>query len=193
MLPRSSTRGPHAPRDPEAEPAHGVLVVGYGNTLRSDDGVGPVVAACLAADPRLRGADVRIEHQLTPELAADVSGARLLVLVDAADDVPAGEVRVREVAAAGSPLEAGHRPPRRSEEAGVSFTHHLDPSSLLGLADQLWGSAPRTVLVGVGPATLELGDRLSPEVRAAVPTAIEAAAAAVVDAGAGPPGESGEG
>jgi len=162
-----------------AEPGAGVLVVGYGNPLRSDDGVGPLVAERLAADPRLRGADVRAEHQLTPELALDASRVALLVLVDAADGVPAGEVVVRELAPAVAAGSAARGSAGGIEEGGAPLTHHVDPAALLGLARELWGAAPRTVLVGVGPASLELGDTLTAQVEAAVPRAVEAVVAVV--------------
>ncbi|HEY4753575.1 MAG TPA: hydrogenase maturation protease [Candidatus Limnocylindrales bacterium] len=161
-----------------AGPAAGVLVVGYGNPLRSDDGVGPAVADRLAADPRLRGAEVRTQHQLTPELALDASTASLLVLIDAADDVPPGDVAIRDLA----PRSRGGTADAlagRSGEGGPPLTHNVDPASVVTLAEELWGSAPRTVLVGIGPASLELGDRLTPVASAAVPVAVEAVVAAV--------------
>jgi hydrogenase maturation protease len=157
-------------------PAAGVLVVGYGNPLRSDDGVGPAVAERLATDPRLRGADVRAEHQLTPELALDASAASLLVLIDAAEDVAAGEVAVRRLGpdgAAGVGLV---------EEAGPPLTHHLDPGALLGLARQLFGAAPEEVImIGIGPASLEVGETLSPQVQVAVARAVELVAGLVAN------------
>jgi len=160
-------------------PAAGVLVVGYGNPLRSDDGVGPVVAERLAADPRLAGAEVRAEHQLTPELAMDASQVSLLVLVDAADGVPAGDVVVRDLAPWGRAGIAGDESGGRAEEGGPPLTHHVDPSALIGLAAALWGSAPRTVTVGIGPASLELGETLTAVVEAAVPRAVEAVVAII--------------
>ena len=143
----------------------GVLVVGYGNGLRTDDGIGPAVAARLAGDPRLAESDVRSMHQLTPELAFDASRVSLLVLVDAAADVAAGEVVVR------------HLDPERV--VGQAMTHHLDPAGLVGLAQELWGAAPPVVVVSVGVSSLEIGDRLSPVVEGAVPRAADAVAAIV--------------
>ena len=75
----------------------GALVVGYGNSLRSDDGVGWHAAGLLATDPRLAGARVLARHQLVPELAVDVSRASLVVLVDAAADGDPGSLSVRRV------------------------------------------------------------------------------------------------
>jgi hydrogenase maturation protease len=71
----------------------GVLVVGYGNSLRGDDGVGWHAAGRLAADPRLAGARVLARHQLTPELAVDVAQASLVVLVDAVAGAEPREIR----------------------------------------------------------------------------------------------------
>ena len=50
----------------------GVLVIGYGNVLRSDDGVGWHVTERLASDARFASVTVLQRHQLTPELALDL-------------------------------------------------------------------------------------------------------------------------
>ena len=151
---------------PPGRPDGPVMVVGYGNSLRSDDGVGPAVAARLAGDPRLAGVIIRSEHQLTPELAADASQASLLVLVDAGTDEAPGEVSVRRL----EPSPA---------EGGTAWTHHLDPSALVGLARELWGSAPPVILVSIGPASLEVGEDLSEVVVPAVTRAADLVATVV--------------
>jgi hydrogenase maturation protease len=151
---------------PAGAPSGPVMVVGYGNSLRSDDGVGPAVAARLAGDPRMAGVIIRSEHQLTPELAADASTASLLVLVDAGTEEAPGEVSVRR-------LEPS------PDEGGTAWTHHLDPSTLVGLARELWGSAPPVVLVSIGPATLEVGEGLSEIVAPAVTRAADLVATVV--------------
>ena len=48
--------------------AAGVLVVGYGNPLRGDDGAGWHAATRLAADPRLAGAAFAHGDRLSPAL-----------------------------------------------------------------------------------------------------------------------------
>ncbi len=154
------------PAPPRAGTTSGpVLVVGYGNSLRSDDGVGPAVAARLAGDPRLAGADIRGEHQLTPELAYDASRASLLVLVDAGVGEAPGEVSLRRLEPAGDP--------------GTAWTHHLDPAGLVGLARELWGTAPPVVMISIGPASLEVGEELSDVVAAAVGRAADLVATVV--------------
>jgi hydrogenase maturation protease len=140
----------------------GALVVGYGNTLRGDDGVGRVVAERLADDPRLAGAEVRAEHQLTPELALDASAASMLVLVDASVEGDAGSVSVRA-------LDEG-------ADVGADSSHHIGAAGLLALARELWGSAPPAFVVSVGAASFETGEHLTPAVEAAVPSAVDAVA-----------------
>jgi hydrogenase maturation protease len=140
----------------------GVLVVGYGNPLRSDDGVGWHAAELLATDPRLTGARVLAHHQLVPELALDISRASLVVLVDAAADGDPGAVSVRRVQ------------PRRP--APAAWSHRLAPESLAGLAKDLYGAVPPIVLVSVAAGSFAGGDRLSGALERALPEVVEVVA-----------------
>jgi hydrogenase maturation protease len=149
--------------DTPGDPAGGVLVIGYGNTLRTDDGVGPRVAELLAGHPRLAGATVRACHQLSPELADDMRWATLVVLVDATTGAPPGAIVVRRVDLAGE-----------SRVDGGATSHHVDPDVLLALTRDLYGVTPETYLVSVGVADMGLGEALSPGVAAALPAAVEA-------------------
>ena len=145
----------------------GVLVIGYGNALRTDDGLGWHAAERLADDPRLDGVTVIRRHQLTPELALDVSRAALVVLVDASHGPPAGTFTIEEVPRTGS--------------SATAWSHQLSPSSLVALARELYGRAPDVFLVSVGVASLEMGDRLSPVVEAALPRLVDAVAELVAE------------
>ncbi len=138
----------------------GVLVIGYGNVLRSDDGVGWHVADRLSEDPRIPGAALLRVQQLTPELALDVSRASMVVLVDAQHGPDAGMFVIERVSAV--------------DDTATTWSHLLDPSSLLGLAVELYGRAPDAYTVGVGVASLEAGDDLSPVVRSALPGIVDA-------------------
>jgi hydrogenase maturation protease len=151
------------------------LVIGCGSTLRSDDGVGWHAATALATDPRLAArADVLAVHQLTPELALDMSRATLVVLVDAAAGGPPGEIAVRRLL------------PELDDEARAgsgSSSHHAGPAELLALARELYGSAPPAVIVSIAAASLDVGEDLSPEVQAALPAAVESVVAIVLGTG----------
>lgn len=136
------------------------LIIGYGNPLRTDDGVGWHVANLLAADQRAAGIDVIAAHQLAPEYAEDLHAASTVVLVDAQLDgcppLAPGECAVREITP--DPFPAG------------GWTHHRTPGGLAALARDLYGSIPPMLAVGVGVATIGSGDELSPQVGQALPT-----------------------
>lgn len=156
----------------------GVLVVGYGNGLRSDDGVGRAVAERLVDDPRLAGATVLSVHQLTPELAVDISRASVVVFIDAALGGRPGEITVGRLAPAAAPAAVPV-----PVAPITSFTHHLDAASLVALATGLFGGAPLVHLVTIAGASMDVGDQLSPIVAAALPQAVET----VVDVAVGEP------
>jgi hydrogenase maturation protease len=137
-----------------------VLVVGYGNALRTDDGLGWHAADRLAGDPRVAEVAVLQCQQLMPELALDVSAAAFVVLVDASHGPAPGTFTVTQVEPAG--------------DAATTWSHHLSPPSLVALAHELYGRAPEVFLVSCGVESLEMGDRLSPAVEAALPRVVDA-------------------
>ena len=61
--------------------------------------------------------------------------------------------------------------PRRPDRSG--WSHHLDPESLAGLAEALYGAAPPVVLVAVAAASVAPGDRLSGPLERALPEVAE--------------------
>ncbi|MCL6552750.1 MAG: hydrogenase maturation protease [Firmicutes bacterium] len=142
------------------------LVIAWGNPLRGDDGAGAAVARIVGARG---GATVRVCHQLTPELAADVAAASRVVFVDAAAGpsgrrtaAPTRRVRVRR-------LQGRHARP-------AGFTHALTPEHLLALARALYGTAPPAFLVTVMGERFALRPELSPSVRRLIPAAARAVA-----------------
>lgn len=137
-----------------------VLVVGYGSSLRTDDGLGWHAAQRLAEDPRFVGMSVLQRHQLTPELALDISTAALVVLLDASSGLAPGEIAVEQV----DPTEG----------AAQSWSHHLSPAALVSLSHELYGRAAKVYVVSCGAQSLEIGDRLSPVAEAALPKMLDA-------------------
>lgn len=137
----------------------GCLILACGNTLRSDDGVGPWLAAWaedrFRDEPRIR---IIARQQWTPDLAEDVARADAVVFVDCAIDSSAGEVRVRPVA---------------SEAPGSGLaTHHTGAAELLQLAQDLFESRPRhALLLTVGAGSTELAESFSSGVTDALPQA----------------------
>jgi hydrogenase maturation protease len=147
-----------------------VLVFGFGNTLRRDDGAGAVAAGVLAADPRLQrtGVEVREAYQLLPEMALDIAEATLVVFVDADARGLPGSIEIRPI----DPATAARADADARGEPGAS-SHHVGGGELVALAATLTGRTPEAVAVGIGVADLEVGEGLSPAVEAALPKVVE--------------------
>jgi hydrogenase maturation protease len=111
------------------------------------------------------GVEVISCQQLLPELAERLARVELAVFVDAALDLPPGNVRTERVAAASA--------------ATATLGHHTTVATLLALACAVYGRSPETFLVRVGAASLEFGEALSEQVAAAVPDAMAAVQAAL--------------
>ena len=116
-------------------------VIGFGNPLREDDGLGLRAAEFLEAS----GIDVLRCYQLTPELAVQVADSNLVIFLDAAGDLEPGTVRCTEVAA----------------EQARAWTHHLTPGQLLGFTGATFGRVPRAILIAGGAHSLDYGEELS--------------------------------
>lgn len=141
------------------EPSSRCLILACGNTLRSDDGVGPRLAAW--AEERFSGEqDIRVisRQQLTPDLAEAVAAADSVLFVDASVKAPPGRVRLVPVSS-------------RVDSAAQS-SHDLTPNQLLGLSRTLYGSIKsHAMLLTIGAVSTELGEALSERVEAALPRA----------------------
>lgn len=121
-----------------------ILVIGYGNTLRRDDGVGPRVAEAVAA-MNLPWVRVISRAQLAPELAEAVSQTDAVIFVDAAVNTT-NELQFREL---------------NLIETRQAFTHTLDPPSLLALAKALFGAAPKAWTLSIPVEDLGFGEGFS--------------------------------
>lgn len=131
------------------------LIIGYGNPLRGDDGLGWEVAGRLAATISDESVAIMTAHQLTPELAEPVSRAHMVVFVDASYEGEPGTWRWDAV----KPAPATTNP----------LGHHFDISGLLAYARAIFGASPRAFVVSVAAASFECRDNLSPAVEALLP------------------------
>ena len=125
-------------------PQRNRLVIGIGNLLRGDDGIGALLAEQVGG---------RCVQQLTPELAAELAELEAVLFIDAWL-APAGAV----------PWITAISP-----AAGAAESHRLEPAQLLAISQALYGRTPEAHLLQV-PATLfEHGNALSAEIQAALP------------------------
>lgn len=139
-----------------------VVVVGYGNCLRGDDGIGRRAAQSLALRLPAQTAAVLEAHQLLPEMADVMSRAQLVVLIDAAVGSPAGAISQRLVA------------PAEGENMAASILgHHLSPEQMLAACDRLYSARPEMVLFTVCSQFFAFEERLSEPAQQALPELIE--------------------
>jgi hydrogenase 3 maturation protease len=144
---------------PEPRPAR-VAVVGVGNTMRGDDGAGILVVRALAE--RLQGASdvLLIDGSTAPEnFTGPLRRFRpdLVVEIDAAHlEQPPGTVAWVDW---------------RDADGMTASTHTLPPSVLARFLSTDLGC--RVSLLGIQPATLEMGCAVSPEVATAVEVVAE--------------------
>ena len=141
-----------------------VLVAGVGNVLRGDDGFGVVAVQRLAAEgvpDHVRVLDVGIGGiHLVQELLEPTDA---LIVLDAVDlHRPPGTVMV---------VRPDVRGPSGPDD--LADVHFATPERALMLADALHVLPKATWIVGCQPADADtLGDTLSPEVEAAIATAL---------------------
>jgi hydrogenase maturation protease len=119
-----------------------VVLIGYGNELRNDDGAGQRVARAVA-DWRLPGVQAVAVHQLTPELVVLLADAARAIFVDASPGEWSGGCELQPA------------------EAGGAMGHVSDPRELLALTQALYGRWPPSVLVTVPAGNLDFGEQLS--------------------------------
>jgi hydrogenase maturation protease len=125
-----------------------VLIFGYGNFDRQDDGVAWHVLAAVARrlgravpaspdedfPPTGESPDFRFELQLMPELAETVAQYDRVCFVDAHTGAVPNDVNIEELT---------------GEFQSSPFTHHLTASTLLSFAATLYGARPAAILVSV--------------------------------------------
>ena len=130
-----------------------VLVLGYGNPLRCDDGLGWQVAVELFRANRSPDVEVLPCHQLTPELADAVSRCDTVLFIDSTRQGIPGELRCEEV---------------RPQSGSIPLTHDLSPTALLDMSSELYGACPRAYVLTICGESFEPGESLSPCVCARV-------------------------
>ncbi len=126
-----------------------LLIIGYGNSLRRDDGAGLVLARRLAEQWQAEGHAVRLllGHQLTPEMAYDLAEKDVagVIFVDASVE-PRSDVVLLPVG---------------DEQSKSGSGHHVGVTTLLGYADQLFGHRPVAWLLPIPAVDLSHGEGLS--------------------------------
>jgi hydrogenase maturation protease len=133
-----------------------VLVIGYGNPGRLDDGLGPALAAALEAEG-IPGITVETRYQLSIEDAAAVAEHDCVIFADAARTGPE-PFALERIAPAGP----------------ASFSSHaVKPEAILALAEGSFGSTTKGYVLAVRGYSFDaFGESLSEKARKNLDSAI---------------------
>jgi hydrogenase maturation protease len=128
-----------------------ILIVGFGNPLRGDDGVGWYVIDRLQHVSFEHSVKMLACHQLMPELVEEVVDAELVIFIDAAVESPPGRIACAAVI-------AGNMEP-------CAFTHSITPQQLIGFALHEFEAHPIALLYTIGGDSFLYQEKLSPTVQ----------------------------
>ncbi|MCX6027748.1 MAG: hydrogenase maturation protease [Chloroflexi bacterium] len=140
------------------------LVLGLGNPLRGDDGIGPQVVEALLRRGLPDGVEALDAGSAGLGLLNLLDGPQRVIVIDAADVGLAPGQFVRFTPDDAHLLAAGDT---------TSF-HQAGLTEALALARALDRPLPEIVIFGVQPASMEWGEGLSPAVEGAVTRVVEA-------------------
>lgn len=122
------------------------LIIGYGNTLCSDDAVGQVVAQQVEKW-NLSEVCCIYQHQLTPELVEVIKNFTTIIFVDACLNSN-GLVNFISL-------------PRLNINNQDSHGHYCNPEYLLYLTELIYQKLPKSYLITIPIHNLDLGEDLS--------------------------------
>ena len=119
------------------------LIIGYGNPLREDDGIGSRAAELVERRLAPGTAGVVQCRQLTPELALEVGNASMVIFLDAAVGAEPGCISMEAISGA----------------EFSSWTHHFTPRQLLALVN----NPPPAYWITASASALGWRESLTPE------------------------------
>ncbi|HOX38529.1 MAG TPA: hydrogenase maturation protease [Candidatus Brocadiia bacterium] len=125
-----------------------VLILGYGNPGREDDGLGPALAERCGA-LGLPGVTVDSDYQLNIEHAADLSGYDAVIFADASVD-------------AREPFSFG---PTKAAETIAFTTHSVSPEAVLAICQDSFGPPPEAWVLAIRGYSFEFAEGLTDKAR----------------------------
>ena len=136
--------------------ANKIAILGIGNDLRTDDGLGPYIIENLNIDdPRIMIENVgSVPEGFARNLAE--FGAERVIMVDAADMLkPPGHIELVT----------------KDRIGGINISTHSMPLSFLMMyLEQETGG--KTILIGIQPKSIQFGEGLTPEIQVVVDNTI---------------------
>lgn len=138
-----------------------VLVIGYGNELRHDDGLGPAAVDALARRIQRKDCVFVTYRQPYPETVTLLKYASHVIFVDASIGETPGEINVLPVSALDSAIPYEAEP------------HHLTLEWLLWTTEQLYGCRPKAIVYTMTGQDFSLGVGISNCVMQRLPCLVE--------------------
>ena len=121
-----------------------LCILGIGNTIRSDDGIGAYICRQLQGIP-LEGVTIQEVHQLQTEWISELSMYDHVILIDAGN----------------SGIPVSFHPLPIDQDFNANLSHHLDASVLAKLMYRYNPSGTKLHVCVVAGENFELGDSLS--------------------------------
>ena len=121
-----------------------ILIIGYGNNLRSDDGVGRYLAEIIDQQelPLVKTLSV---HQLTPELVLEITESKAVIFIDATASLT-DEITLQSLEPSQDKTRLGHT---------------SNPEQLLSLCKNLYHKCPSAWLLTIPTNNFEFGETFS--------------------------------
>jgi hydrogenase maturation protease len=137
-----------------------VFIIGIGNPLRGDDGLGWHVTQVLAQTYD-SAPNITVQHvqQLTMDLVEPIGQADLVIFIDARLGDELGKIDVE-------PIEASSR-------LGSPVSHFFDPDTLLSAVQGLYGKHSQAMVISVTSNLFDISEALSSVVAQKVPDVVK--------------------
>jgi hydrogenase maturation protease len=148
----------HEPKAMNLEPS--IVVIGLGDPLRGDDGLGWYAVDRLAETFHSKDIEFLKYRELLPEVSEKISRAEYVLFVDASVKSQATEQKGK-----GGAIDEMKIVP--SENNSSLETHKLDPAGLLAFSSALYGKAPEAIMLMARGESFEYHEGISKGVQRA--------------------------
>jgi hydrogenase maturation protease len=109
-----------------------ILLIGFGNPARADDGLGPALAEKIELK-NISGVTVEADYQLTIEDSAQVAQHDIVIFADASVNCS----------------EPFSFEPLTAKESGSFSSHSVEPAEVMALAESLFDSKAKGFVLGI--------------------------------------------
>ncbi len=125
-----------------------ILIIGYGNTLRGDDGVGYKIAETIKQWHYENITSLPV-HQLTPDLAENLSQVDTVIFIDAVPltDIKKAKLEIKTISI---------------NNKSNNLAHHNNPEQLLSLTQAIYQKVPKAYWILVPGFNFNFSEELSP-------------------------------